>query len=74
MINLKINVSSKIFSIVLISSILSLVFVTIYGVNFNPDSYSYLNNEYVRPPAYPLIIDLLEIFFGKYNLKILAFV
>lgn len=74
MINLKINVSSKTLSIVLISSILSLVFVAIYGVNFNPDSYSYLNNEYVRPPAYPLIIDLLEIFFGKYNLKILAFV
>ena len=42
-------------------------FLTVFflGANLNPDSRTYINDDIIRPPAYPLIINFFEYFFKK---------
>ena len=55
--------------------IFSISFLIVYflGVNFNPDSTTYLSDDRIRPPAYPLIINFFEYVFKKNSLSILVF-
>ena len=56
------------------SQFLSVFFFSIFlGANFNPDSISYINDDKIRPPAYPLIINFFDYIFEKNSLNILAF-
>ena len=52
---------------------ISFFLVFFLGVNFNPDSFSYINDDKIRPPAYPLIINFFDYIFEKNSLNILAF-
>ena len=61
------------FNDLLISLILSFLSMTLIGINFNPDSFSYINGDFVRPPAYPLVINFLEIIFKQNYLYVLVF-
>ena len=50
-------------------------FLTVFflGANLNPDSRTYINDDIIRPPAYPLIINFFEYFFKKNSLSVLSF-
>ena len=52
---------------------ISFFLVFFLGANFNPDSISYINDDKIRPPAYPLIINFFDYIFEKNSLNILAF-
>ena len=52
---------------------ISFFLVFFLGANFNPDSISYINDDKIRPPAYPLIINFFDYVFEKNSLNILAF-
>lgn len=52
---------------------ISFLIVFFLGVNFNPDSTTYISNDRIRPPAYPLIINFFDYVFKKNSLSILVF-
>ena len=52
---------------------ISFIIVFFLGVNFNPDSATYISDDRIRPPAYPLIINFFDYVFKKNSLSILVF-
>ena len=52
---------------------ISFALIFFLGANFNPDSSSYINDNRIRPPAYPLIINFFDYIFKNNGLIILAF-
>ena len=52
---------------------ISFLIVFFRGVNFNPDSTTYISDDRIRPPAYPLIINFFDYVFKKNSLSILVF-
>ena len=52
---------------------ISFALIFFIGANFNPDSSSYINDNRIRPPAYPLIINFFDYIFKNNSLIILAF-
>ena len=52
---------------------ISFTLIFFLGANFNPDSISYINDNKIRPPAYPLIINFFDFIFRNKSLIILAF-
>ena len=42
---------------------LSFTLIFFLGANLNPDSISYINDDKIRPPAYPLIINFFDLYF-----------
>ena len=53
--------------------LISFTLIFFLGANFNPDSISYINDNKIRPPAYPLIINFFDFIFRNNSLIILAF-
>ena len=52
---------------------ISFTLIFFLGANLNPDSISYINDDKIRPPAYPLIINFFDFIFTNNSLIILAF-
>ena len=52
---------------------ISFIIVFFLGANFNPDSATYISDDRIRPPAYPLIINFFDYVFKKNSLSILVF-
>ena len=52
---------------------LSFTLIFFLGANLNPDSISYINDDKIRPPTYPLIINFFDYIFKSNSLDILAF-
>ena len=52
---------------------ISFIIVFFLGVNFNSDSATYISDDRIRPPAYPLIINFFDYVFKKNSLSILVF-
>ncbi len=52
---------------------ISFTLIFFLGANLNPDSISYINDNEIRPPAYPLIINFFDFIFRNKSLIILAF-
>ena len=62
----------KVYDLIL-AFFLSSALIFFLGANLNPDSISYINDDKILPPTYPLIINFFDYIFKSKGLNILAF-